>query len=103
MRTGRARRGLAVVVAAFEAFLAAIVVLGMATGTDRQFDKGVAPLLAVVLVQSLGVVCLIVLGGGFRACAVTWRLRQASLLRWFGMAVVLWVVWAFFRVAEYSS
>jgi sorbitol-specific phosphotransferase system component IIBC len=36
-------------VAAFEVFLAAIVVLGMATGTGRQTDKGVAPLAAVIL------------------------------------------------------
>jgi hypothetical protein len=103
MSTGRARRALAVVVAASEAFLAALVVLGMATRTDRQFDKGVAPLVAVILVQSLGVVCLIILGGGVRACALTWRLRRTPLFGWFGAAVILWVLWAFFRVVEYSS
>jgi NADH:ubiquinone oxidoreductase subunit 5 (subunit L)/multisubunit Na+/H+ antiporter MnhA subunit len=103
MWNGGARRALVATVAALETLLAAIVVLGMATGMDRQFDKGVAPLGAVIVVQSLGVVCLLVFGGGLRACALTWRLGQAPLSRWFGAALTLWVLWAFFRVAEYSS
>lgn len=83
--------------------MAAVVVLGMATGIDRQTDKGVAPLLAVWLVQGIGAVALVVFAVGVRVCALTWRSTPAPVLRWFTAGTLLWVVWVFVRVGEYAS
>src|SRR5437588_1099476 len=61
--------------------LAGLVILGMATGTDQQTDKGFTPLWQVILVQVVGVVSLIALGGLIGACAGRWNGRRAQTLR----------------------
>ena len=98
-----ARRLLVVGIAGVELLLAGLVVLGMASGTHQQSDKGDAPLFAVVLVQGVGVVALALLGTGVRSCVLTWRGRPSRALRWFLVAGAVWLVWAFCRVGEYAS
>jgi hypothetical protein len=97
------RRALVVILVLLELVLAALTVLGMATGTDQQFDKGFTPLGFVILVQSLGAFVLLVLAAGLRACVMTWRARYAPLVMWFFVGTLAWLVWAFFRLSEYSS
>ena len=82
--------------------LAALVVLGMATGTHRQFDKGVAPLSVVILIQVVGVVSLLCLGGVARACLGVGQGRH-RILKWTLLAIPIWLFWAFLRILEYSS
>lgn len=101
-----ARRLLVVGIAGIELLLAALVVLGMASGTHQHFEKGDTPLFAVILVQVVGVAALVLLAAGLRACAFTWRggRREPGLtLGWFLVAGVVWLVWAFIRVGEYAS
>ena len=84
--------------------LAALVVLGMATGTRQRFDQAVAPLSAVVLVQSLGAVCVVLLAVGLGRYVVTWRGQRAHhLSRWSLAIALVWVLWALIRVGEYAS
>jgi len=86
-----------------ELALAAIVVLGMVTGIRREFEKGVAPLGAVIAVQGLGALTLALLSVGLRQCSSAWQGRPARCTRWLLVGTLSWVVWAFFRVVEYSS
>ena len=98
------RRALVAIAALVDLMLAALVVLGMATGTHQQFDKGVAPLAAVVSVQVLGAACLGLLAIGLRLCVAAWRDERTHHVRWWSLAIaVCWLVWAFVRVGEYAS
>src|SRR3954452_20607476 len=56
------RRAGAVVLAVVELALAAVVLLGMATGAHTQFDKGETSIGMVAVTLGLGAVCLVVLG-----------------------------------------
>lgn len=93
-------------VAIATAGLAVLTVMGMASGYDRQFDRGVAPRDLVAIQLGLGVMFFIV------AALVVWRLIALwhgrtgaawSLTRWFVVAAVVWVVWLYFRVLQYAS
>src|SRR3954468_7461376 len=56
------RRAGAVVLAVVELALAAVALLGMATGAHTQFDKGETSIGMVAVMLGLGAVCLVVLG-----------------------------------------
>ena len=56
---GAAKRAGSAVLVLLAVLLAGLVVLGMATGTQRQFDKGEAYLWAVILVQVLWAISLL--------------------------------------------
>lgn len=99
----RGRHAFALGIAACEAALAAVVLAGMVTGRRRQFEKGVAPLFAVVAVQVLGAVALIVLALGIRACLSRRNEDYPRALVWFACGLALCAVWAFVRVGEYAS
>jgi hypothetical protein len=97
------RRAGAVALMLAAALLSALVVLGMATGTGRQFDKGVVPLPAVILVQVLGAVSLLTVGGVVRGATGVWKGRRTHVVRWTALAVPIWLFWALLRVGEYAS
>jgi hypothetical protein len=97
------RRTLALGTASVELLLAAMTVLGMATGTRQQFDKGVAPRSVVILVQVLGALTLVLLAVGVRMCVQEWQGPRSRFIRWFLIAAAGWLVWAFVRVGEYAS
>jgi hypothetical protein len=83
--------------------LAALVVLGMVTGIDRDFDRGTATEGTRDAQLGLGVLALVLFAASLRDA---WRARsgrpgsQIALLL-LGLAAT--VVWAFFRISEYSS
>lgn len=83
--------------------LAGLVVLGMATGTHLQFDKGQAYLWVVISVQAFGVISLLTLGGLARACIGVWKRHSPPVLCWTALAISIWAVWAFLRICEYAS
>lgn len=86
-----------------ELLLGALVVAGMATGTNQRFDRGTTTLMVVLLVQIVGAAFLIGLVAVLRACVAAWRGRRTHLLAWFPFTALVWLIWAFFRVIEYSS
>jgi hypothetical protein len=75
----------------------------MATGTHRQFDKGEAYLWAVILVQVLGAISLLTLGGLVRACIGLWQGQRPRILRCTVLAIPVWLFWALLRIGEYAS
>ncbi len=86
--------------------LAAATVLGMATGTHRQFDRGTANGRVIAAQLGLGAVFLVAGVLGLRLLAELWRGEEAagwSVARWSVAAACLWVVWAFLRIDQYSS
>jgi hypothetical protein len=101
--TGAAVRAGAGILILLAVLLAGLVVLGMATGTQRQFDKGEAYLWVVISVQVMGVISLLTLAGVARACIGVWQGHQGRLLRWTVLAIPIWLLWAFLRIGEYAS
>lgn len=97
-----ARVGAAVLIV-LAVILAGLVVLGMATGTHRQFEKGEADLWVVIAVQVLGVISLLTLVGVVRACIGVWQGHRHRILRWTALAIPIWLVWALLRIGEYAS
>jgi hypothetical protein len=100
------RRVAVVVAAVMTTGLAFLTVLGMESGHERQFDRGVAPRDLVAIQLGLGVVFVAI------AVFVGWSLvglwqgkagAAGSVARWFALAVVLWVAWWCFRVLQYAS
>jgi hypothetical protein len=85
------------------AALGGLVILGMATGTDRHFDKGVADLGGVILVQVFGIFALLSLACVARACIGLWKGRRTRTVMWTAIAIVIWLFWALLRIGEYSS
>jgi hypothetical protein len=83
--------------------LAAIVVVGLASGLDREFDRGTV---------QLGTYLMVTIGGAFAlalfaACAFL-AVRAAREGRWPPVllligSVIVFLFWAGARVAEYSS
>jgi hypothetical protein len=100
---GSAARAGSAVLILLAVLLAGLVVLGMATGTNRQFDKGEAPLPGVILVQVLGAISLLTLGGLARACVSVWQGHRPRILRWTILAIPIWLFWALLRIGEYAS
>jgi hypothetical protein len=100
---GSAARSGSAVLILLTVLLAGLVVLGMATGTHRQFDKGEAYLSGVILVQVLGVISLLTLGGVARACIGVWQGHRPRILRWTVLAIPIWLFWALLRIGEYAS
>jgi hypothetical protein len=97
------RRPAAVVLALVEIALAAIVVWGMATGTSTQRANGQTSVWVVALMLGLGAACLVVLGVALSRAASLWEIRRPSAFAWFAAGLLLWVVWAFWRIIEDSS
>jgi hypothetical protein len=97
-----ARAGSAVLIL-LTVLLAGLVVLGMATGTHRQFDKGETPLSIVISVQVLGVISLLTLGGVARACIGVWQGHRPRILGLIVLAISIWLFWAVLRIGEYAS
>ena len=84
--------------------LAALVAVGMATGTDQQFDKGVTPLAMVLAVQIVGTVCLVLFVAVLRFwVGVRGGERPWHLSRWSVGVALCWLLWAFLRLVEYPS
>ncbi len=86
------------------ALMVAFVVVGMITGLDRTFDRGTAPLSAMVIQEALGVLSLAALA------AVALRLPQFARGQGRGRTALLFVlacgacgVWALSRIVEYAS
>ena len=86
------------------ALMVAFVVVGMITGLDRTFDRGTAPLSAMLIQEALGVVSLAALA------AVALRLPQFARGRGRGRTALLFVLacvvcglWVWSRIAEYAS
>jgi hypothetical protein len=84
-------------------FLGAIVVLGMVTGIDRDFDRGTATEGARNAQLGLGLLAVVLLAASIRNAwiARTGRPRSQIALLLLGLAAT--VVWAFFRISEYSA
>jgi hypothetical protein len=84
-------------------FLGAIVVLGMVTGIDRDFDRGTATEGARNAQLGLGLLAVVLLAASIRDAwiARTGRPRSQIALLLLGLAAT--VVWAFFRISEYSA
>lgn len=99
-RFTRAASALLIVIAAV---LAAFVILGMATGTHREFAKGEAPLQGVILVQVVGAISLITLGAVVWFCAEVRKGHRRPLVRSTSTAVAIWLFWALLRIGEYAS
>jgi hypothetical protein len=97
------RRVAAVVLALIEVVLAAVVVWGMITGAGTQRRNGETEAWVVVVMLGLGAACLVVLGVGLLRAASLWRVSRPSAFAWFAGGLVLWVVWAFWRIIEDSS
>jgi hypothetical protein len=100
---GAAARAGSAVLILLAVLLAGLVVLGMATGIHRQFDKGETPLWVVISVQVLGVISLITLGGVVQGCISVWQGHRRRILEWTLLVIPIWLVWAFLRIVEYSS
>jgi|GEM_PF-6347077 len=103
---GGSRRVAVTAAAIAMAGLAVLTVMGMASGYERQFARGVAPRDLVAIQLGLGVMFFIA------AALVVWRLialwhgragAASSLTRWFVLAVVVWMAWLFLRVLQYAS
>jgi hypothetical protein len=93
----------AVLMALVALVLAAIVVLGMATGYRLNFDRGTA-MASVRNVQiALGVVSLIGCASVISAVRGFYLGRSVWTVPAFVVTVLISVVWAFFRVVQYSS
>jgi len=83
--------------------LAAIVVLGMASGYELEFDRGTAMAWIRDLQIGLGVIALIGCAGVIAAARDFYLGRSAWVVPVFVVTVVISVVWAFFRVVQYSA
>jgi uncharacterized membrane protein len=84
--------------------LAAYVAVGMVRGSDRSFDKGVAPVGATILQEVAGAIALVALA------SVAWRLRRfargdggGATIGLFLLSVVLCLVWAVAYAAQHAS
>jgi hypothetical protein len=79
--------------------LGALVVLGIVTGIDRDFEKGrveLAPYLGNFVV---GFAVLVLLG----AAGLTMSRRRPGGGLLLTAGVLLWLVWAYLRIGEYAS
>jgi hypothetical protein len=84
--------------------LAAYVAAGMIRGSDRTFDRGVAPLGATIMQEVAGAVALVALA------SVMWRLRRfasgdgvGATIGLFVLSIVLCLVWAVAYAAQHAS
>jgi hypothetical protein len=84
--------------------LAAYVAAGMIRGSDRTFERGVAPLGATIMQEVAGAAALIALA------SVIWRLRRfasgdgvAATISRFVLAIVLCFVWLVAYAAQHAS
>jgi hypothetical protein len=98
-----AKRVGAGLVAAVSVALAAIVVVGMASGLDRDFDKGRVELAQYLPVMVGGAFTLALLGACCFLSVRTAREGQWPPIVPLALAVLAFLFWALARVAEYSS
>jgi cbb3-type cytochrome oxidase subunit 3 len=84
--------------------LAAYVAVGMVDGSDRRFERGVAPLEATIMQEVAGAVALVSLA------LVAWRLRRfargdgvVATIGLFLLSIVLCLVWVFAYGAQHAS
>jgi hypothetical protein len=101
-----ARRLTVVVLGVLLALLAALVVLGMATGYELEFDKGTVPRGFVLFQLGLGVLVLALTAFRFVDLRALWRGRERAGRRvagWMIVVLVAWSLWAFVRIGQYAS
>jgi hypothetical protein len=84
--------------------LAACIAVGMVRGSDRTFDKGVAPVGATIMQEVAGAIALVALA------SVVWRLRRfargdgvGATIGLFLLSIVLCLVWAAAYAAQHAS
>jgi hypothetical protein len=84
--------------------LAAYVAVGMVRGSDRTFERGVAPLEATIMQEVAGAVALVSLA------SVAWRLRRfargdgvVATIGLFLLSILLCLVWAVGYAAQHAS
>lgn len=77
---------------------------GMVDGSDRKFERGVAPLDAVIMQEVAGAVALVSLA------SVAWRLRRfargdgvVATIGLFLLSIVLCLVWAYAYAGQHAS
>ena len=97
------RRFGSVVGALVALIFAAFVVLGMVTGIDRDFDRGTATEGARDAQLGLGLLALVLLAASLRAAWLQRSGRPGSQIALLLLGLAATVVWAFYRVSEYSS
>jgi uncharacterized YccA/Bax inhibitor family protein len=99
----RTRRLGSVVGALVALVLAALVVLGMVTGIDRDFDRGTATEGTRDAQLGLGLLALALFVGSIRGAWLARSGRPSSQITLLLLGLAATLVWAFFRVSEYSS
>ena len=83
--------------------LAALVVSGMVTGIDRDFDRGTAQEGVRDAQLGLGVLALVLLAASIRGAWLERSGRPGRQIPLLLAGLAATVVWAFFRVSEYSA
>ena len=81
----------------------AIVVVGMVTGVDLNFDRGTADAGIRDAQLALGAIAVLLLAGAVGTARGFATGRSGAQLPLFLVGIVVAVIWAFFRVVEYSS
>ena len=83
--------------------LGVLVAVGMITGVDLDFDRGRAKASIRDAQLVLGALALVLLAGVVGTARGFYADRSAAQVPLFVVALVVAVIWAFFRVVEYSS
>ena len=83
--------------------IGAVVVAGMVTGVDLDFDRGTAEPGIRDAQLALGALALVLLAGVIAKARAFYTDRSGAQVPLFLVAVVVAVIWAFFRVIEYSA
>jgi hypothetical protein len=98
-----ARRAAAVLMAISALGIGAIVVLGMATGYELEFDRGTAMAGVRDLQIALGAITLVGLVTVLATVRGFYLGESAAAVPAFAVTVLVAVAWAFARVIEYSA
>jgi chromate transport protein ChrA len=97
------RRIAAAVVTVLALALAAVVILGIATGHSTHFEKGETSPWLVGAQVALGLVTLAVLAVALTRLGRRCRGADAEVAAWFVGGALTWVLWAFVRLIQTSS